>query len=50
VPQHRGKVKADIEQTHEERNAPHRYTATGSGTMRLICIHASPVMIQTDLD
>ncbi|MGB3374596.1 MAG: cupin domain-containing protein [Microbacterium sp.] len=30
--------------------APHRYTNTGTGTMRLICIHASPVMIQTDLD
>lgn len=30
--------------------APHRYTNTGTGTMRLICIHASPVMIQTDLE
>lgn len=29
---------------------PHRYTNTGSGRMRLICIHASPVMIQTDLE
>lgn len=29
--------------------APHRYTNTGPGTMRLICIHASPVMIQTNL-
>ena len=29
---------------------PHRFTNTGTGTMRLIGIHASAVIIQTDLD
>lgn len=24
----------------------HRFTNTGSGTLRIVCIHASPVMIQ----
>ncbi|WP_309128389.1 cupin domain-containing protein [Microbacterium sp.] len=29
---------------------PHRFTNTGAGAMRLIGIHASAVIIQTDLD
>ncbi|MDT0158342.1 hypothetical protein Q9R19_11950 [Microbacterium sp. ARD32] len=29
---------------------PHRFTNTGTGTMRLIGIHASAVIIQTNLD
>ena len=29
---------------------PHRFTNTGESTMRLIGIHASPVIIQTNLD
>ncbi|MFE6997291.1 cupin domain-containing protein [Microbacterium sp. NPDC057659] len=29
---------------------PHKFTNTGTGTMRLIGIHASAIIIQTDLD
>ncbi|WP_433675039.1 cupin domain-containing protein [Microbacterium gorillae] len=29
---------------------PHQFLNTGTDTMRLICIHASPVIIQTNLD
>lgn len=28
----------------------HRFTATGEDTLRIVCIHASPVMIQEDAD
>ncbi|WP_420113108.1 cupin domain-containing protein [Pseudactinotalea sp.] len=27
-------------------NSWHRFTNTGTGTLRIVCIHASPVMIQ----
>lgn len=29
---------------------PHQFFNTGADTMRLICIHASPVILQTNLD
>jgi quercetin dioxygenase-like cupin family protein len=31
-------------------NTWHRFTNTGTGTLRIVCIHASPVMIQEFAD
>lgn len=31
-------------------NTPHKFTNIGTGRLEIICIHASPVMIQEDLE
>jgi mannose-6-phosphate isomerase-like protein (cupin superfamily) len=31
-------------------NTPHKFINSGTGPLRMVCIHASPTMIQEDLD
>lgn len=33
-----------------EGGTPHRFRATGAGRLRMVCIHASPVFLQENLD